>query len=97
MLCSSQEPNTCNYLIAISLCLKGPKNRPVDHDGCLKIAVSNAEVQVYISQALPAFRKQHAAAVGRSALVVHFAYYTQEEGLLHNTSDLLSEYKRFAS
>ncbi|CAL8463666.1 g3200 [Coccomyxa elongata] len=52
--------------------------------------------EVYISQLLPAFRKQHAAAVGRDALVVHFAYYKQEQGLLHNASDLLKEYDRVA-
>lgn len=51
-------------------------------------------MQVYVSQLLPAFRKQHAAAVGRSALVVHYAYFVQEKGLLYNAPGLLQEYSR---
>ncbi|KAK9917316.1 hypothetical protein WJX75_003075 [Coccomyxa subellipsoidea] len=52
--------------------------------------------EVYVSQLLPAFRKQHAAAVGRSALVVHYAYFVQEKGLLYNAPGLLQEYSRVA-
>lgn len=50
--------------------------------------------QVYVSQLLPAHRKQHAAAVGRNALVVHYAYFVQEKGLLFNAPGLLLEYSR---
>ncbi len=51
-------------------------------------------VQTYISQLLPAYQKQHAAAVGRTALVVHYAYFTQEKDLLLNAPGLLQEYSR---
>ena len=53
-------------------------------------------MQEYLAQVLPRKRKQHCAAVGTGALVVHFAYFIQEPGLLEHARFLLDDYARRA-
>lgn len=54
-------------------------------------------LQAYLAQLLPRERGQHCAAVGSSALAVHFAYFIQEPALLRKVSVLLQQYARSGS
>lgn len=64
------------------------------HEASLKMHLS--QMQWYISSLLPQHKKKHCAAVGTDALVVHFAYFTQENDLLRNAPGLLDQYTRRA-
>ena len=50
--------------------------------------------KVFLGQDLPRARKQHCAAVGRSALVVHFSYFVTQTRLAQSVPGLLGEYER---
>jgi hypothetical protein len=76
------------------LCVSKATSWTVMKIGCTLETMCPLLVQWYISAALPRYKGKHCVAVGTDALVVHYAYFTQERDLLRNAPGLLNEYAR---